>query len=220
MYIQYENYEGFYNAMTKMGGHQLVRRAASGILSEYQYTIDFDRNAHLSNRIIIQRELARQCIIYRKKQEAEDREMKIVEEVKRKTLGLREKGVIEDKIRICLEQQEVSFFLQYEILLNFVFFQRQRECEEELLRKKLKDKKRAATIARIKESENLLKFLLVDEAIRIEWEKEQKKKPTERVREYIKANKLPGENALREKLMKKRELEMRSEVCLFLYCTY
>uniref|UniRef100_A0AC35GPA7 Uncharacterized protein n=1 Tax=Panagrolaimus sp. PS1159 TaxID=55785 RepID=A0AC35GPA7_9BILA len=195
MYVQYEDYEGFYNAMTKMGGHQLVRRAASGILSEYQYTIDFDRNSHLSNRIIIQRELARQCIIYRKKHEAEEREKKIVEEIKRKTMGEIEKGVIEAKVRVCLEQQE-----------------RQREFDEEHLRKKLKDKKRASTIARINESENLLKFLLVDEAIRVEWEREQKKRPADKIREYVKANKLPGENALREKLLKKRELEMRSEV--------
>jgi hypothetical protein len=112
MYVQYEDYEGFYNAMTKMGGHQLVRRAASGILSEYQYTIDFDRNSHLSNRIIIQRELARQCIIYRKKHEAEEREKKIVEEIKRKTMGEIEKGVIEAKVRVCLEQQEVYFYFK------------------------------------------------------------------------------------------------------------
>lgn len=101
------------------------------------------------------------------------------------------------------------------IFLCFLYkfnFQRQKEYEEEFLRKRLKDKKRAATIARIKESENLLKFLLVDEVIRQEWEKEQRKKPAEKVREYVKANKLPGEHALREKLMKKRELAMRSQV--------
>ena len=109
MYVQYEEYEGFYNAMTKMGGYQLVRRAASGILSEYQYTIDFDRNQHLSHKIIIQRELARQCIIYRKKQEAEERQQKAIEEVKQKTMGRLEKRVIEEKIRTCLEQQEVKF---------------------------------------------------------------------------------------------------------------
>uniref|UniRef100_A0A7E4UQ40 A-kinase anchor protein 17A n=1 Tax=Panagrellus redivivus TaxID=6233 RepID=A0A7E4UQ40_PANRE len=195
MYVQYTDYDGFFAAMTKLGGHQLVRRTASGVLSEYQYTLEFDKTGHLSNRIMIQRELARQCIIHRRRKEAEEKAQKDAEAVVELKKVNKERNNIENKIKVVIEQAG-----------------RQRECAEELLRKKLKDKKRHQANVRIQESENLLKFLLVDEVVRIEWEKEQRKRPADKIKEYVKAKQLPGEDDLRQKLMKKREAEIRAEV--------
>uniref|UniRef100_A0AC34R8Y8 Uncharacterized protein n=1 Tax=Panagrolaimus sp. JU765 TaxID=591449 RepID=A0AC34R8Y8_9BILA len=197
IYVQYEKYEGFYNAMTKMGGHQLVRRAASGVLSEYQFTIDFDKTGHLSHRVMIQRELARQVIIQQRKQKQEDEERKAreLELMKERLSNESERKALEEKIKAGIRQAE-----------------KQRELDEDYLRKRLKDKKRQQTLQRIRESENLLKYLLVDEVIRIEWEKEQERNVQDKIKDYVKTKKLPEENLLRKKLLKKMELELRSGV--------
>lgn len=109
MYCQYEEYEGFYNAMTKMGGHQLVRRAASGVLSEYQFTISFDKTGHLSNKSIIRRELSRQVIIQNRKQREEEkqREIKELQLLKDRTSNEADRKAIEAKIKAGIEQSEV-----------------------------------------------------------------------------------------------------------------
>lgn len=63
---------------------------------------------------------------------------------------------------------------------------------------------------RILESENLIKFLLVDEVVRIEWENNHKTNADHLIKDY--AKKLPNEDILRTKLIKNKEIEMRSSI--------
>jgi len=95
-YIQYEKYSAFCNAMNSLKGMKLIRLEEGGNDSTAMVTVDFDRNAYLSDRNIRKRlraeERRRKEQLEEEKEEEEQRRREEMEQEEKRRLEEEEKA--------------------------------------------------------------------------------------------------------------------------------